>query len=356
MTSDPIPVTRALPRGGAHSALVELTLARLREFVRDPEALFWTLFFPMIMSVAMALAFPSRGTQPVRVGLTPGDSELRRTLAADSTVSVRDVMPGEELRALREGSVHVVVVPGTPPTYRFDPSRDESRAARLVVDNVLKRAAGRTDPWTAREDAVQIAGSRYVDWLIPGILCLGIMNNGMWSIGFMTVQARLRRLLKRLAASPMRKRDYLLAQILARLAFLAPEVAVPLVFGVLAFGMPINGSIANIAIVSLVGALMFGAFGLLVGSRVRTIEGINGLMNLSTLPMWVLSGVFFSASNFPSFVQPVIKVLPLTAFVDAMRAVVLEGQSLAAIRAELLMLASWGIGCFALALRLFKWR
>jgi ABC-2 type transport system permease protein len=349
-------VARTLPRGGAHPALAELTLARLREFVREPEALFWTFFFPMIMSVAMALAFPSRGAQPVRVGLAPGDSELRRTLAADPGVSVRDVMPGEELRALREGDVHVIVEPGTPPTYRFDPSRDESRSARLVVDDVLKRAAGRADPWTAREDAIRIAGSRYVDWLIPGILCLGIMNNGMWSIGFMTVQARLRRLLKRLAASPMQKRDYLLAQILARLAFLAPEVAVPLVFGVLAFGMPINGSILDIAVISLIGALVFGAFGLLVGSRVRTIEGINGLMNLSTLPMWVLSGVFFSASNFPAFVQPLIKALPLTAFVDAMRAVVLEGRSLGAIRVELLILVTWGIGCFALALRLFKWR
>lgn len=350
-----MPVARSLPRRGARPALLELTLARLREFVREPEALFWTFFFPMIMSVAMALAFPSRGAQPVRVGLAPGDSELRRALAADPGVSVRDLMPGEELRALRDGSVHVIVVPGTPPTYRFDPSRDESRAARLVVDNVLKRAAGRPDPWSAREDAVQIAGSRYVDWLIPGILCLGIMNNGMWSIGFMTVQARLRRLLKRLAASPMQKRDYLLAQILARLALLAPEVAVPLVFGVLAFGMPINGSIADIAIVSLVGALMFGAFGLLVGSRVRTIEGINGLMNLSTLPMWVLSGVFFSTANFPDVLQPVIHALPLTALNDALRAVVLEGATLRAVGHEIALLAAWGIVPFGLALRMFKW-
>ena len=228
-------------------------------------------------------------------------------------------MPGEELAQPRT-AVHVIVVPGTPPTYRFDPSRDESRAARLVVDNVLKRAAGRPDPWSAREDAVQIAGSRYVDWLIPGILCLGIMNNGMWSIGFMTVQARLRRLLKRLAASPMRKRDYLLAQILARLALSRRKW--PCRSSSACSRSACRSTAASpTSPSSLVGALMFGAFGLLVGSRVRTIEGINGLMNLSTLPMWVLSGVFFSASNFPSFVQPVIKVLPLTAFVDAMRGV-----------------------------------
>lgn len=342
--------------GGTHPPLIELTLARLREFVREPEALFWTFLFPMIMSVAMALAFPSRGAQPARVGVLPGATDLRQALSSDPGISLREIAPGTELRALREGEVSVIVVPGTPPTYRFDPSREESRAATLVVDNTLKRAAGRSDPWTAREDAVQIAGSRYVDWLIPGIVCLGIMNNGMWSIGFMTVQARLRRLLKRLAASPMKKRDFLLAQVLARLLFLAPEVAVPLVFGVIAFGMPINGSVVNIAIVSLLGALMFGAVGLLLGSRVRTLEAISGLMNLTTVPMWVLSGVFFSSSNFPSFAQPFIKALPLTALVDAMRAVVLEGAMLSAVRTELVIVASWAIASFTIALRIFKWR
>src|SRR5262245_29174580 len=354
--SDPIVVDRRLPRGGAHPALVEMTLARLREFVREPEALFWTFLFPMVMSVALALAFPSRGAQPVKVGIAPGPSELRQTLAADTGVALRDVPPGTELRALREGEVDVIVLPGTPPTYRFDPTREQSRSARLVVDDVLKPAAGRRDPWTAREDPVQIAGSRYVDWLIPGIVCLGIMNNGMWSIGFMTVQARLRKLLKRLAASPMRKREYLLAQMLARLLFLGPEVAVPLGFGVLAFGMPVNGSIANIVVVSIAGGLMFGAVGLLLGSRVKTLEAISGLMNLFSVPMWLLSGVFFSSSNFPSMAQPIIRVLPLTALVDAMRGVVLEGASLGAIRVELMIIAGWGIVCFSIALRIFKWR
>ena len=354
--SGPFVVERRIPRGGAHPALVELTLARLREFVREPEALFWTFLFPMVMSVAMALAFPSKGIQPVRVGVAPGATDVRQTLKSDAGMAIRDVAPGNELRALREGEVDVIVLPGSPPTYRFDPSREESRSARLVVDNALKRAAGRSDPWTAREDAVQVAGSRYVDWLIPGIVCLGIMNNGMWSIGFMTVQARLRKLLKRLAASPMKKRDYLLAQMMARLVFLAPEVAVPLLFGVIAFGMPVNGSILNIVAVSLVGALMFGAVGLLLGSRVKTIEAISGLMNLFSVPMWVLSGVFFSSSNFPSITQPFIKVLPLTALVDAMRGVVLEGSSLGALRGELIIMASWAVAAFAIALKIFKWR
>ena len=345
-------------RGGAHHPLIELTLARLREFIREPEALFWSFLFPIVMSVAMAIAFPSRASQPVRVGVPPGveSDSLRRALGTDPAVTVRDVSPADEPRKLREGGVHVIVTPGNPPTYRFDPSRDESRMARLVVDNVLKRAAGRTEPWTAHEEPVEIAGSRYVDWLIPGIVALGIMNNGMWSIGFMTVQARLRKLLKRLVASPMKKREFLLAQVLARLLFLGPEVAVPLVFGWLVFGMPIRGSILSIAVVALLGALAFGAIGLLVGSRVRTMEAISGLMNLTSVPMWLLSGVFFSASNFPAVLQPVIQALPMTSLVDALRAVVLEGATLSAIRGELMLLSVWVIVPFAIALRIFKWR
>jgi ABC-2 type transport system permease protein len=351
-------VTSNGARGGAHHSLIELTLARLREFVREPEALFWSFFFPIGMSIAMAIAFPSRGAQPVRVGVAPGAGSdvLRQTLTADKTIDVREVRPDDELRKLREGDVHIIVRPGDPPTYRFDPNRDESRVARLVVDGVLKRAGGRADPWQAREDAIAIPGSRYVDWLIPGIVALGIMNNSMWSIGFMTVQMRVRKLLKRLAASPMRKWEFLLAQVLARLLFLGPEVAVPLVFGALAFGMPVRGSILSVALVALTGAVAFGSIGLLVGSRVRTLEAISGLMNLTMVPGWLLSGVFFSSSNFPEAVQPLIRVLPLTAVVDALRAVVLEGAGPVGIRRELATLAVWTIVPFFVGLKIFKWR
>src|SRR5688572_20614455 len=310
------------------------------------------------MSVAMAIAFPSQGSQPVRVGVPPGAAAemLRKTLSTNPGVIVREVPAGEELRQLREGDVHLIVQPGDPPTYRFDPDRAESRIARLVVDDVLKRSSGRSDPWQAREDAVAVPGSRYVDWLIPGIVALGIMNNSMWSIGFMTVQMRLRKLLKRLAASPMRKWEFLLAQVQARLLFLGPEVAVPLVFGALAFGMPVRGSSLTIALVALIGALAFGSIGLLVGSRVRTLEAVSGLMNLMMVPMWVLSGVFFSSSNFPEAVQPLIRALPLTALVDALRGVVLEGATPAGIRVELATLAAWAVVPFAIGLRIFKWR
>ena len=156
------------------------------------------------MSVAMAMAFPSRGAQPVPVGIAAGPRRRPsgRRCAKAAGIIVRDVPPGGEQRALREGIVHLIVVPADPPTYRFDPARAESRTARLVVDDVLKRAAGRTDPWQAREEPVEVPGSRYIDWLIPGIVAMGIMSNGMWGIGFSIVQARMRKLLKRHGRQP----------------------------------------------------------------------------------------------------------------------------------------------------------
>jgi ABC-2 type transport system permease protein len=347
----------SVDRGGSWHPLIELALARLREFAREPEAIFWAFIFPILMSVTLAIAFPGGSTRPAIVGIEPGDGaiRIRDALARAPGVTVRDVAPGEEARALREGEVHLLVVPTNPPTYRFDPAREESRVARLLVDDALKYAAGRTDPWSAREDPVQVPGSRYVDWLIPGIVGLNIMGTSMWGIGFAIVQARMRKLLKRLVASPMRKREYLLSQVGGRLILLPPEAGVPLLFGVFVLGLPIRGSIAATSVVCLVGALAFGGIGLLLASRARTFEAISGLMNMTMVPMWVLSGVFFSASNFPQAAQPFIQALPLTALIDALRSVVLDGAGLAAVSRELAILIGWGLGGFAIALRIFRW-
>jgi ABC-type multidrug transport system permease subunit len=342
----------------ASSPIVQLTLARFREFIREPEAVFWTFVFPIVVSLALAIAFPSRADSDVLVGLQPGPAagSLRATLSRSHGITVRDVPPDDEQRALREGVVNVVVVPTEPPTYRFDPAREESRLARAVVDDALKRAAGRTDPWQAREEPQEVAGSRYIDWFVPGLIGMGLMSNSMWGIGFGIVQSRMRKLLKRMIASPMRKSEYLLAQLVARLAFLPAEVLVPLLFAVFAFGMPINGSAAAIVVTALVGALSFGAIGLLLAARARTIEAISGLMNLVMLPMWILSGVFFSSANFPDSVQPVIHALPLTAQIDALRAIILDGATLADVSSELAVLGIWGLIPFFVALRLFSWR
>jgi ABC-type multidrug transport system permease subunit len=336
--------------------LFELTRVRLLEFFREPEAVFWAFVFPILMTVLLGLAFPSKGDEPVHVGITAGNgASVRAALDRAGGFALHDLAPERVMPALRDGDVHIVVTGGTPPKYEFDPTRAESRLARLAVDDALKRAAGRSDPWQAQEARVAIPGSRYVDWLIPGLLGVNIMTTGVWGIGFSIVQARWRKLLKRLVASPMRKRDYLLAQVLARLLFLVGEVGVLVAFGVLVLGMPVRGSWWMIAGMSLLGALAFGGFGLLIASRARTFEGISGLVNAAVLPMWIFSGVFFSSANFPDVVQPFIQALPLTALNDGLRAVMLEGASLAQVASDLVILAVWGTASFAVALKIFRW-
>lgn len=345
-------------RGGASHPLVELTLARFREFLREPEAVFWVFAFPVIMTCALGIAFRSRGAEPVIVGVVAQDGAdgVRATLEGAGGFTVRSVAPDEVDRAIRDGRAPVVVVPGQPPTYRYDDARADSQVARLAVDAALQRAAGRVDAFAARQQPIDVVGSRYIDWLVPGLLGMNIMSTGLWGVGFAIVQARTRKLLKRLVATPMSRAEYLASHVLSRLLFLALETGVIVGFAWAAFDVGVRGGLAALALLALLGALSFGGLGLLVASRARTIEGVSGLMNLVMMPMWVLSGVFFASTNFPDVMQPFIQALPLTALNDALRGVMNEGLPLASLWEELAILAAWGTIPFALALKLFRWQ
>lgn len=338
--------------------LIELTLARLREFVREPEAVFWVVVFPVILAFALGIAFSSKGEERVHAGVVagPGRGEIHTALGRDPGIVVHDLEPGQADRALRDGVVQVLVLPGPPIVYRFDHTKPESRLARLTVDGALQRAAGRADRFAASEQRLEVVGTRYIDWLVPGLLGMNIMGTGMWGIGFSVVWARTRKLLKRLAATPMARTDYLLAQMLARLVFLVAEVSVLLGSTMLVFSVPVRGSWLLLAGVVLLGAVAFAGLGLLVASRARSIEAVSGWMNVVMLPMWVASGVFFSTANFPAVAQPVIHAIPLTALNDALRAVMLDAAPGSAIGPELLILAAWSAVSFVAALRIFRWQ
>src|SRR5687768_7294938 len=338
--------------------LVELTLARFREFLREPEAVFWSFAFPVIMTCALGVAFRSSGASPVIVGVaqTNGSNLVLAALEQAGGFTVRTIPLEEIERAVRDGRAAVVVVAGNPPAYHFDQARAESQAARLAVDAALQRAAGRTDAFVAAQQPVEAVGSRYIDWLVPGLLGMGIMSTGLWSVSFSIVTARTRKLLKRFVATPMSRTHYLASFVLSRLVFLTLEAVVLISFSWIAFDVAVHGSLLTLAIVCLVGALAFGGMALLVCSRARTVEAVSGLLNLVMLPMWVLSGVFFASSNFPDVMQPFIQVLPLTALIDALRAVINEGLTFAAVSSDLGVLAAWGTLSFAGALKLFRWQ
>jgi ABC-2 type transport system permease protein len=337
--------------------LWQLTLARFREQLRQPEVLFWVFAFPLLLAVALGLAFRNRPPDVIRVGVEagPGADSVAAWLGHASRLKVSVLAPAAAAERLRKGGIALVVVPGDPVVYRFDSTRTESRLARLVTDDALQRALGRRDVRAVVEQKVMARGSRYIDFLIPGLLGLNLMGTGMWGMGYAVVDARKRRLMKRLLASPMRRSQYLLSFILARLVMLGPEVVLLIGFGMAAFGVPFRGSVLDFAVLVLIGAMCFAGLGLLTASRAQTIEMVSGLMNLVMMPMWVLSGVFFSSANFPAAMQPVIKALPLTALNEATRAVMLDGASLGAVALPVAICVAWGVVSFGVALKVFRW-
>ena len=343
-------------------ALVELVLVRLREFIREPEAVFWTFVFPLLLAGGLGIAFRNRPPETLRVGVAGSSAVAEQTATAlrASEKLLVDVYPTDSTaaRALNTGTVTLIVMRDTSGgvEYRFDPTRPEAQTARLVVDEALQRAAGRADPIAVRDAAATARGSRYIDFLIPGLLGLNLMGSGVWSIAFSVVTARNKKLLKRLVATPMSRAEYLLSFLLSRLLFLVAEVVVLVGFGALVFDVPVRGSFITLGVVCLVAALAFNAVGLLVSSRAKTVEGVSGLSNLVMLPMWIFSGVFFSSSNFPEAFQPVIRALPLTATVDALRATMLQGASLAGVGSQLGVIAVWLVLSFTVALRIFRWK
>ena len=358
------------------SPLFQLYLVRLRDFYRQPARVFWVYGFPTLLAIALGFAFQNRPPEPVLVDLVegPGGSQLKAHLLEHNAALDRDkqagkpsanipaieihVAPAEEaIKRLNTGKTPLVIEPSGSLawTYRYDPTRPDAAAARQAVDDVLQQAAGRTNPGQTKDIHVSEPGSRYIDFLIPGLIGLNAMGGGLWGIGFLLVNFRIAKLLKRFVATPMPRRDFLLALLGARLTFVIPDLAVLLLLGTLMFHMPIRGSLALVIGIDMLGALAFAGVGLLVACRARTTEAVSGLMNLVMLPMWIFSGVFFSAERFPASAQPFIQVLPLTQLVGALRRVLLEGAGLVDVSSSLLVLATWALVTFALALKFFRW-
>ncbi|HEY2845844.1 MAG TPA: ABC transporter permease [Bryobacteraceae bacterium] len=342
-------------KGGEHP-LVQLTLMRMREFIREPEALFWSMIFPLALAAGLGIAFRNQPPQVLKIAaVTP---QLAEALRQEKLLDVMQLPPASAEQALRTGKVALLAQPAADGSvvYRYDDTNPEGRTARMLADQAMQRAAGRRDPIAGSDQIMREPGSRYIDFLIPGLIGMGIMGNSMWGPGFSIVDARRKKLLKRIVATPMPKHYYLLSFLFWRMLLLPVDVGVPLLFGVWVFGVPLRGSFVALAGVCLLATLAFTAGGILVASRVRTIEASSGLMNLTMVPMWILSGVFFSSQRFPDMVQPVIKALPLTAAIDALRANMLQGAGFAQTAPQLAVLAAWLVVCFVLALKLFRWR
>lgn len=357
--------------------LWQLILARVRDFYREPAAIFWVYGFPLVLAVALGTAFRDRPVERIPIVLTKSPEvpeavwqETFENLEQDTRLEIKVVDSRQAGKDLALGKVALVVeLEAAGLVLKTEKNRPESALAQGVVEAVLWKARARSasqSPGTdsnpgKRETGIRIeqtaeTGGRYIDFLIPGLLGMNLMGGGLWGLGYVTVDLRVRKLLKRLIATPMSRVDFLVSLVLGRMGFLLLEILILLGFAWLAFGVSIHGSLTTLAVTILAGAVCFQAIGLLVASRATSYESVSGLMNLTMLPMYVLSGVFFSSDRFPQMVQPLIQLLPLTALNVSLRGVINEGAGLTEIYGNLVILLGWASGAFLLALRLFRWR
>jgi ABC-type multidrug transport system permease subunit len=337
-------------------ALLELTRARAMEFFREPEVLFWSFAFPLLLAAGLGFAFRDRPAEVLKIVTV--DGALKTALGSEPLLDVQQLSEGPAGEALKTGKAALLVAPapGGGVVYRYDETNPEGRTARMLADRAVQRAAGRVDPVKAHDTLVTEPGSRYIDFLLPGLLGMNVMSSAIWGMGFPIVDARKKKLLKRLIATPLPRSYYLLSFGFSHLGMLIAEVFLLVGFGVVVFHVPLRGSILELFATCLLGLFSFGALGLLMASRAQTLEAVSGLMNLTMMPMWILSGVFFSAQRFPDWLQPFIQVLPLTAINEALRANMLQGAGFTAIWNQIAILGAWMVVCFALAFKIFRWR
>lgn len=341
---------------GIVEPLVQLTLVRFREFYREPESIFWVLIFPPLLAAGLGLAFRDAPPAPLRIAaVTP---VLAEALRGEKSLDVQLLPESSAATALQTGKVVLLAEqhPDGSVHYRYDASNADAREARMMADRAVQRAGGRVDPVATVDVPVVERGARYIDFLVPGLVGMTLMTSAVWGVGYTIVDARRRHLLKRLVAAPMPRSTFLLSFLVYRIAMMVIEAGAVLAFGVVVFGVPLRGSLAALVLACVMTTLSCTALGLLIAARIRTNEAVNGLTNLIVMPMWIVSGVFFSAERFPDWLQPAIRLLPLSASINALRVNMLEGGGVALILPELGVLAGWTAVCFVVALRIFRWR
>jgi len=348
-----------------YSPLLELIKSRLREFYREPAIVFWVFGFPLLMAMGLGAAFRSKPPATPKIALivqkdgavSQENARLAELLLHSPRLTIQQLAQAEAKQKLARSQIDLIVsLDQHGATYIFDPKKETSPQARLLVDQEVQSAAGRKDVVKTRDQSVTEPGSRYIDFLIPGLIGMNLMGSSMWGVGYNLVVARKRKLLRRYAVTPMRRAHFLLSYFLSRSLFLSLELTLLVSFGVLVFGTAISGSLLAFVCAALLGAAAFAGISLIIGGRLDNTETANGWMNFVQLPMYVLSGTFFPYQHFPQWMHPAIEALPLTALNNALRAVYNEGAGLTAILPHALVLLAWGAVGFIVAVRTFRWQ
>ena len=346
-----------------NKSLYQLTLSNFKVFFREPAILFWAVLFPIIIAWVLGIAFSNKG-ESVRTVYVTGDQEISEKLSGEKVFGEETGNPSrikflkrseaEAIKAIKQGVIVIYLeVDRDSLIYHFDPVNSDAQLTHLILERGLNGIPAGSNKTSIH--ALQTKGTRYVDFLIPGLIALGIMNSCIWGIGWSLIETRMKKLLRRMVATPMKKSLFLSSYIVTRIALGGFETVLLLIFATLYFDLEITGNPAAFIVVFLAGIFAFSGFAILIASRTAKTEVANGLVNLITLPMMILSGIFFNYHNFPDWAIPVIQVLPLTLLADSIRAVFIEAAGFAEILRPVAILSVTGLVTFVVGLKVFRW-
>jgi ABC-type multidrug transport system permease subunit len=359
-------------------SLWQLVSINYKEFIREPGIIFWSLIFPVLMAWVLGIAFTKKGELIQTIALVEKaqrdnidlDAFLSKTRTIANgkvahlysienklgklTFRIRSVSRDSAMLMVKRGETTLIIQEERDSVfYLFDPQSAEAKYNYLMLSSAINN-----DPIADNTESVKILsqkGTRYVDFLIPGLLALGIMNGFLWGIGYGLIEIRSKKLLRRMVAAPMKKSQFILSHYFARISLSAVEAAILYLFSWIYFRIHMQGSFLAFLMIFAAGSFCFAGISILMASRTSSSRIGNGLINLISLPMMILSGIFFSYHNFPDIVIPVIQMLPLTMIADSLRSIMTEGTGFRENLSEFFILSGMGFLCFFIGLRIYKW-
>jgi len=346
-----------------NKSIYQLILSIFRVFFREPAVIFWAVLFPIIIAWVLGIAFSKKG-ESVRTVYVTGAQEIPEKLRGEkvfgeesgnpSRIKFQEASEEEAVKAIKKGVIVIYLeVEGDSLIYHFDPVNSEAQLTHLILESGLHSVP---DPRNKTSiNPLQSKGTRYIDFLIPGLVALGIMNSCIWGIGWTLIETRMKKLLRRMVATPMKKSVFFSSYIVTRIILGGFETLLLLIFTRLYFGTEITGNTAAFVVVFLAGIFAFSGIAILIASRTAKTEVANGLVNAVTLPMMILSGIFFNYHNFPEWAIPVIQVLPLTLLADSIRSIFIESAGLTEILKPVAILCITGLLTLTAGLKIFKW-
>ena len=370
--------------------LWQLITALFLEIIREPGVLFWGILFPILMSAGLGLAFTKKADVIRKVAVI--NSSKQSAVTQDNSVvyefleknceknlspenekwqwryTIKDAKLGnsiflfydmqweEAMKLLKRGTVNLLLAGNKESVeYHFDPMNADAELTYLKLSNIVGHGEMISVKAISEIKPLTITGTRYIDFLVPGLITMGVMMSCMWGISYGIIEKRSKKLLRRLVATPMKKSHFLIALITVRIVMNFIESSVLLIFALIAFKMTIQGSISALILTYLAGNIAFAGIAVFASSHTSNTEVGNGLINFVVFPMMVLSGIFFSYQNFPEWSLPVIKNLPLTMLTDGVRSIFNEGAGYPEVAIPILIMLTTGIIFFAAGLKIFKW-